>query len=196
MKSLDVMKSYIRDLKMNLLMYNGYELSLDSKRQSDALQFLRKNNKLIKYTKSLGGVLTGSRALKCYKLNNKYILERETHDWDFLITRDMAFKICDKFKIKYNLVDKFLTINSSFIRWDSAYSGVTRILPQDVQLIIVDELPEYKEVSKTKFADITYILGQKIDIIESLSNKNYPEYREIEKHESDLAEIIVKFNSI
>lgn len=202
MENLVEIKSYIRDIKMNLLMSSGYKITHDISRQSDSLQFLRRNNKLIKYTKSLGGVLTGSRALKCYKINNIPILERQTKDWDFIITREMAFKICNKFKIEYNLVDTVLSISSSFITWDSAYSATTRIIPQDVQLIIQDELPEYTQIRKTKLADLSYILNQKVDIIEEYNNSTIytrlrnSEYNNVEKHKKDLIDVVIKFNTL
>jgi hypothetical protein len=201
MDNFENIKSYIRDIKMNLLMSNGYKITYDISKQSDGLQFLRRNNKLIRYTKSLGGVLTGSRALRCYKINNIPILERQTKDWDFIITREMAFKICNKFKIEYNLVDTVLSIRSSFITWDSVYSGTTRIMPQDVQLIIKDELPEYTQIGKTKLADLSYILNQKINIIEEYNKKNnYSrlswESHNTEKHEKDLIDVVIKFNSL
>jgi hypothetical protein len=198
MKNFNEIKSHIRDIKMNILLSKDYKISQDIKKQSDGLQFLRRNNKLIRYTKSLGGVLTGSRALKCYKINDVPVLERQTKDWDFIITRDMAFKICNKFNIKYNLVDTVLTINSSFITWSSAYSATIRIMPQDVQLIIQDELPEYTQIDKTKLADLSYILNQKIEIIEDCinNNNNYRHHDTLDKHEQDLLEFIIKFNGI
>ena len=202
MENLGEIKSYIRDIKMNLLMSNGYKIAHDISKQSDGLQFLRRNNKLIRYTKSLGGVLTGSRALKCYKINNIPILERQTKDWDFIITREMAFKICNKFKIEYNLVDTVLSIRSSFITWDSAYLGTKRIMPQDVQLIIQDELPEYTQIGKTKLADLSYILNQKVDIIEEYNNSTIytklrnSEYNNVEKHKKDLIDVVIKFNTL
>jgi len=201
MENLGEIKSYIRDIKMNLLMSSGYKITHDISKQSDGLQFLRRNNKLIRYTKSLGGVLTGSRALKCYKINNTPILERQTKDWDFIITREMAFKICNKFNIEYNLVDTVLSIRSSFISWDSVYSGTTRIMPQDVQLIIRDELPEFKQIGKTKLAELSYILNQKVDIIEEYNKSIYSrlrnsEYYSIEKHKNDLIDVVIKFNAL
>jgi hypothetical protein len=201
MENLCEIKSHIRDIKMSLLISNGYKVTHDISKQSDALQFLRRNNKLIRYTKSIGGVLTGSRALKCYKINNAPILERQTKDWDFIITREMAFKICNKFNIEYNLVDTVLSIRSSFITWDSAYSGTTRIMPQDVQLIIRDELPEFTQIGKTKLAELSYILNQKVDIIEEYnksiySRLRYSEYDVIEKHKKDLIDVVIKFNTL
>jgi hypothetical protein len=201
MENLVEIKSYIRDIKMSLLMSNGYKITHDISKQSDGLQFLRRNNKLIKYTKSLGGVLTGSRALKCYKINNIPILERQTKDWDFIITREMAFKICNKFNIEYNLVDTVLSIKSSFITWDSGYSGTTRIMPQDVQLIIRDELPEFTQIGKTKLAELSYILNQKVGIIEEYNKSIYSRLRNsesdsIEKHKNDLVDVVIKFNAL
>jgi hypothetical protein len=198
MENLGEIKSYIRDIRINLVMSDSYKITHDISKQSDALQFLRRNNKLIRYTKSIGGVLTGSRALKCYKINNTPILERQTKDWDFIITREMAFKICNKFNIEYNLVDTVLSIGSSFISWDSAYSGTTRIMPQDVQLIIKDELPDFTQIGKTKLADLSYILNQKIDIIEEYNKSTSRLMRnsDIKKHEKDLIDVVIKFNTL
>ncbi len=198
MENLGEIKSYIRDIRINLVMSDSYKITHDISKQSDALQFLRRNNKLIRYTKSIGGVLTGSRALKCYKINNTPILERKTKDWDFIITREMAFKICNKFNIEYNLVDTVLSISSSFISWDSAYSGTTRIIPQDVQLIIKDELPDFTQIGKTKLADLSYILNKKIDIIEEYnkSTSRFLRNSDIKKHEKDLIDVVIKFNNL
>jgi hypothetical protein len=110
----------------------------------------------------------------------------------------MAFKICNKFNIEYNLVDTVLSIRSSIITWDSAYSGTTRIIPQDVQLIIKDELPDFTQIGKTKLADLSYILNQKIDIIEEYnkSTSRFLRNSDIKKHEKDLIDVVIKFNNL
>jgi hypothetical protein len=77
MENLVEIKSYIRDIKMSLLMSSGYKITLDISKQSDGLQF---------------------------------------------------------------------------------YSGTTRIMPQDVQLIIRDELPEFTQIGKTKLAELSNLM--------------------------------------
>jgi hypothetical protein len=92
-------KSFIRDLSLNLLT-NNYEIEVDtSKRFSNKIRMFIPNRKLIDYIIKSGGIMTGSRALRCFKLNGKYLLERKTKDWDFILTQQMAFEVCDKLHV-------------------------------------------------------------------------------------------------
>jgi hypothetical protein len=187
MSNLSEIKSYFRDIKMGFLM-SKYDVKIDDSNLNDNFHFLKKNRKLIEYANSIGAVLTGSRALSSYKINGKSIIDRKLNDWDFIITKEMAFDICDMFNIEYNLVDKVININSSWISWHSGYSSVpNRIGIQDVQLIIEDELPSYLNSSKYRIADFSYIIGHKIKSIEKGKDKG--------KHRVDLNKIIVKLNS-
>lgn len=187
MSNLSEIKSYFRDIKMGFLM-SKYDIKIDDSNLNDNFHFLKKNRKLIEYTNSIGAVLTGSRALSSYKINGKSMMDRKLNDWDFIITKEMAFDICDKFNIEYNLVDKVINVDSQWISWYPGYSTVlSRLGIQDVQLIIEDDLPSYLEASKYRIADFSYIIGHKIESIEMNKNK--------EKHKFDLNKIIVKLNS-
>lgn len=187
MNNLQEIKSYFRDIKMSFLMSN-YDMSIDDTNLSDKFHFLKKNRKIIQYTNSIGAVLSGSRALSSYIINGKSMLGRKPNDWDFIITKEMAFDICDRFDIDYNLVDKVINIDSQWISWYGSYSDIpSRLGIQDVQLIIEDELPSFIEGDKYKIADFNYIIGHKIESIERGKNKS--------KHKYDLNKIIVKLNS-
>lgn len=187
MNNLTEIKSYFRDIKMSFLM-SKYDINIDDSKLNDKFHFLKKNRKLIEYANTIGAVLTGSRAISSYTINGKSMLDRKPNDWDFIITRQMAFDICDKFDIEYNLVDKVINVNSEWIGWYFGYSSVpTRLGIQDVQLIIEDEFPTYIESKKYKIADFNYIIGHKIDSIERKKNRS--------KHKYDLNKIIVKLNS-
>lgn len=187
MSNLSEIKSYFRDIKMGFLM-SKYDIKIDDSNLNDNFHFLKKNRKLIEYANSIGAVLTGSRALSSYKINGKSMIDRKLNDWDFIITKEMAFDICDKFNIEYNLVDKVINVDSDWISWYPGYSTVpSRLGIQDVQLIIEDDLPSYLEASKYRIANFNYIIGHKIESIEMNKNK--------EKHKFDLNKIIVKLNS-
>lgn len=90
----EAFKSHIRDLSIDILS-NSSIITVDSKKRFDKWHFLKKNNSIIQYTLAIGGVLTGSRALRCYKYKGKHIFDRSANDWDILITEDMMFKIAD-----------------------------------------------------------------------------------------------------
>lgn len=187
MNNLTEIKSYFRDIKMSFLM-SKYDITINDDQLSDNFHFLKKNRKLIKYANEIGAVLTGSRAISTYTINGKSMLDRKPNDWDFIITKQMAFDICDKFDIEYNLINKVINIDSQWISWYFGYSSVpNRLGIQDVQLIIEDELPTFIQGEKYKIADFNYIIGHKIDSIERGKNKS--------KHKYDLNKIIVKLNS-
>jgi hypothetical protein len=182
-------KGYIRDLNLSLVMVD-HKIETDISKRKDKYQFLKKNYKLIKYITKNGGVLTGSRAIRCYSINNKQILDRHSNDWDFVITRDMAFKICDYFGMKYDL-SNFISVKGQ--RWTvhPSYSDSYRIGVVDVQMIIKEELPDYNEVAGIRISTLSYALGQKTQILFDCDDS-----REYEKHQNDLLQIITKFNSI
>jgi hypothetical protein len=186
------LKAYVRDINLNMLT-GGYDVQYDTSKSRSKFQFLKLNWKLIKYVTNLGGVLTGSRALKCCTINDRSMLDRRPNDFDFLITKEMAFKICDHFKFKYNLTDSVITIKKQ--RWtsyDHYGDNDTRYGAVDVHLIITDELPEFIEQNGIRITPFTYVINEKLKMIEDSSTKRY----EKQKHADDLSALTMRFNLI
>jgi hypothetical protein len=178
------LKSYIRDINLKLIT-DKYSITYDTKKSRSRFQFLKKNWELINYVTKLGGVLTGSRALKCYSINGVDILDRKAYDFDFLITKKMAFDICLKFNYSYNLTDNVITIKKQ--RWTSynSYNSDTKRYGfVDVDLLIVDELPDFVEMGGIRITSFTYIINEKLKLIT----------KKMDKHSSDLCNISMKFN--
>ena len=99
MSSVKEIKTFVRDINLTLLS-TSKKVDIDiSKRYCDKIRLFMPNRKLIKYVTEIGGVLTGSRALRCFKIDGKQMFDRYTHDWDFIVTPEMAFNICNKFDI-------------------------------------------------------------------------------------------------
>ena len=202
MSTLVEMRSFVRDLNLNLITSNQ-NIGIDiSKRYNDKIRWFMPNRDLISYIIKFGGVLTGSRALRCYKINGDYILDRKTKDWDFIITQDMAFKICERFDIDViPNIDKVISIKKQRRYVHPAYSDSFRIGPVDVQMIIKEELPEYTEINGIRISSLPYILNEKVKVIDELYDiiKNRPsisdEGREISKHLDDMTRLIIRFNS-
>ena len=95
-KSREDIKGYIRDLNLSLVV-GDHKVETDITKRKDKYQFLKKNWKVIKHVTKSGGVLCGSRSMRCYSIGGKQLLDRHSNDWDFIITKDMAFKICEHF---------------------------------------------------------------------------------------------------
>jgi hypothetical protein len=196
------MKSFVRDLNLNLITSNqNIEIDI-TKRYNDKIRWFMPNRNLISYIIECGGVLTGSRALRCYKINGDYILDRRTKDWDFIITQDMAFKICERFDIDMiPNIDKVISIKNQRAWRHPAYSEAYRVGPVDVQMIIKEELPEYTEINGIRISSLPYILNEKVKVIDELydivQNRSSisDERKEIGKHLDDMTRLIIRFNS-
>jgi hypothetical protein len=173
------------------MLTGGYDVQYDTSKSRSKYQFLKLNWKLIKYVTNLGGVLTGSRALKCCSINGKEMMDRRPNDFDFLITKEMAFQICDHFKFKYNLTDDVISIKKQLWTSYPDYSDdIIRHGSVDVHLIIVDELPEFIEQNGIRITPFTYVINEKLKMIEDNStNRN-----EKQKHADDLSALTMRFN--
>jgi hypothetical protein len=188
-KSREDIKGYIRDLNLSLLV-GDHKVETDITKRKDKYQFLKKNGKVIKHVTKSGGVLCGSRSMRCYSIGGKQLLDRHSNDWDFVITKDMAFKICEHFNMKYDL-SNVIAIKKH--RWTvhPGYSTSYRIGVVDVHLIVADELPDYNEIDGVRISTLPYVLNQKTKMLFDVDDS-----KEYEKHQNDLLQVITKFNSL
>ena len=207
MRYLNKIKAYMRDINLEILM-NSPDVKIDvSKRYCNKFRLFYPSRKLIKYVTNIGGVLTGSRAIRCYTISGKPILERRVNDWDFIVTLDMAFKICADMGIEeIPQVGGVISIKNQR-RWaHPSYQDAYRVGPVDVQLIVKEELPDHTEIDGVRIANFGYSVSQKIGLTTDLHNKlggKTPNHRVSEsideqyhKHISDMKEMIIKFNSL
>ena len=198
---LNTIKAYMRDINLEILM-NCPDVKIDiSKRYNNKFRLFYPSRKLIKYTTDIGGVLVGSRAIRCFTIDGKPILDRKVDDWDFIVTLDMAFKICDDMEIReIPQIDGVISIKNQR-RWAHPdYQDTYRVGPVDVQLIVKEELPDYNEIDGVRIANFGYSISQKIGMTTDLQSKITGRGGVIDeqyhKHISDLKEMIIKFNSL
>ena len=207
MSHLNEIKAYMRDINLDILM-NCPDVKVDiSKRYYNRFRLFYPSRKLINYVTKIGGVLTGSRAIRCFTIEGKSILERRVNDWDFIVTLDMAFKICADMKIEeIPQIGNVISIKNQR-RWAHPdYSDSYRVGPVDVQLIVKEKLPDYIEVDGVRITNFGYSVSQKIGLTTELHSKlagRTPNYRVVDsideqysKHISDMKEMIIKFNSL
>jgi hypothetical protein len=188
-KSREDIKGYIRDLNLSLLV-GDHKVETDITKRKDKYQFLKKNGKVIKHVTKSGGVLCGSRSMRCYSIGGKQLLDRHSNDWDFIITKDMAFKICEHFGMKYDLSN---VISIKKQRWTvhPSYSDSYRVGVVDVHLLVDEELPDYNEIDGVRISTLPYVLNQKTKMLFDVDDS-----KEYEKHQNDLLQVITKFNSL
>ncbi len=218
MSYLNEIKNYIRDINLEIVM-NNPDFKIDiSKRYYNRFRLFYPSRKLIKYVTNIGGVLSGSRAIRCYTIGGKPLLERRVNDWDFIVTLDMAFRICNDMGIEeIPQIGGVISIENQR-RWvHPTYSDSYRVDPVDVQLIIKSELPNYVEIDGVRIADFGYTVSEKVKLTSELEDKlgivdplkiphtktPYNDHwisakykKEHNKHISDLKEMIIKFNCL
>jgi hypothetical protein len=182
---------HIRDIKLNLLMSEN-TITIDPSKRKSKLTFLRPGYGLVKQLIKMGAIVTGSRALRCYQINGKQLFDRKPKDWDFIVTEKMAMKICDEQGVTYQ--DNSITVMKQMILFrDTAY-GDSRVVPTNIQLIVKDELPDYREVDGIRFSELSHIIDEKYKLV-------HPHHNSISgiilnKHDQDLRQIIARINNL
>jgi len=201
MNEFENIKAYIRDINLDIIMDKNNDVGIDiSRRYYNRFRLFYPSRKLIDCTFKNGGVLTGSRALRCYTISDKPILERRGADWDFIVTLDQAFKICDEMNInQIPSIGSTISIANQRAWRHPDYSDAYRVGPVDVQLIVSDELPDFKQIGSVRISDFGYTISNKINLLNDLNSKVKSDKdlrKEYNKHIEDLKQIIIKFNSI
>jgi len=181
-------KQEIRDLKIRLI-DSDLSIKVDTNRLPGFLYYLLPNRKIVKDMMNRGAILTGSRALKLYTLNNGIpLFDRAPNDWDFLITQKMLLEICDDYKVYETPKKGILTVRKPFFyTTDQDYGGnisENHYFKTDVHLIIKEELPTCQEVNGIKVANLTEILEFK----NSLQEKGVY----VDKNYRDLSQILIR----
>ena len=177
-------REHIRDIKLNLLMSDN-KITIDPNLRESKFTFLRPGYSLVKQLIKMGAIVTGSRALRCYKVNERQLFDRSPRDWDFIVTEKMAMKICDEHGVIYK--DDVIQVRKQMILFRDDLYGDSRIIPTNIQLIIKDEIPEYREVKGIKFIELSNILDEKLKLVGVY---------DINKHDVDLRKIIARFNNL
>lgn len=185
--NLNIVKSQIRKFTLDMTLEDKYDISFNKNRIHGFGIYFRKTYKIIKYINELGGVLVGSRALRGYMVGDKYLLDRKPQDWDFRITKKMAYKICEKFNIEFNFIKNNITIkNQVWTSHDAYNSSSTRHITCDIDLIIKEDLPSFKKYGKFNVSHLNDIINEKISLFENNGK---------EKHLKDLNRMMIKINS-
>lgn len=191
-------KKNIRDIQISLIDETCKIDLIPERRYNRKYRILMPNRKLIKSIIEIGGVLTGSRALKCYSINGVSMLDRKMADWDFMLDRKSAFKIASDHNIRIGISDNYISVNKE--RWwvYPAYTESYQYCPVNVHIIISDDIPKYKEKNGIKFTTPSYIISEKIKLIETNDYYNgkcvtSSLEKDLKKQISDLERIIVNF---
>ena len=186
-EEITTIKSHVRDINLGLLT-KDYKVKYDISQRYGVFQRFKKNWKLIKYVTEIGGVLTGSRALRCFTIDGNQLFRRKADDFDFLITEEMMYKISQKFGIYWNLTDKIISVKKQvWTFYDSYGDGETRYGSVEVHLIIKDNLTDFIEEDGIRLASFSSVLAEKLWFIDNLKKDN------ARKHFVDLTKIAINY---
>jgi len=181
-------QSLIRDIKLGVTT-GDYKVTIDTNRLPGYFYyFFNKKRRIVKDLLDRGIILTGSRALNCYKLNGKPLLNREPNDWDFVISKDQLLEICRDYNIyDFDLNKTQYLLDRSFATFSSGYGGESHWFPCFIQLIIKDELqPSSQLENGWKIATLESIIDSKMELAKLFDSK----------HQHDLNNIIVNTHSL
>lgn len=181
-------KTLQRELKLGQISESN-SITIDNKKGLPRNSyFWWKNRKIIKEFLKRGYILSGSRALNCYRVNGKSLLDRIPRDWDFLITKEQFIDICKENKIyDFDFNSKSYIIKKHFSVIHNSYGDNTVLIPTEIELFIKDTLPESIEYNGMRFATLDGIIDCKLDLIDRNINPD--------KHRKDLNNIYVNINS-
>lgn len=160
-------KKHIRDINLDIIQ-DRYKITLHPEdRYNKKIRFRMPNRKIVRYLTEIGAVLTGSRALKCYRFDGIRILDRKMEDWDFLITPEMAMKVASEFRIEWDLVSPIISVKGHRYTVHPAYSSPYRSGVVDVHMIVTEDFPTVREKNGIRFSDPAYIINEKMKIVEN-----------------------------
>ena len=191
-------ESSLRNLKINSIENQVFDLEF----KKPFFRFLYQGYSTVDKIRDLGGIITGSRALKCYYLNKKCLLSRKPNDWDIILQKDSFLKFCVDNEIDISFKEKYLSVNfrKGYSVFTNAYTndGLSRVFPHHFHIISMDELPPFNETSDGYRIDkVENIFQFKLSFIEpAIMNSLNLNNDSFKKHISDLMELKLKLSSI
>jgi hypothetical protein len=90
--------SLVRDIKLGITT-GDYKITINTTDLLGTSYSIFKKRKIVKDILDRGIILVGSRALNCYRVNGKKVINRKPNDWDFVLTKDQFLEICRDYKI-------------------------------------------------------------------------------------------------
>jgi hypothetical protein len=143
--------------------------------------------------KKVGGILTGSMALKGYKWGDEKVINRSSNDWDFILTREQLWNFFKLEKISdLDLDSNVYSLNKSILTFYDSYSDCpddhTYIFNGKIDIIVKDDV-QYTEYNGWKVCNFLDIWLNKCDLI----NENHYLTRSIYKHEKDINYLKLNF---
>ncbi len=189
-------KVFLRDFKIKEICEHSSNEFKVLRPKKGLFNFIYKGWRTIDELSNLGGIITGSQALKLYTFNGQPLLQRKAEDWDIILNRDNFLKFCGLNNLNKFYYDKNrISINIQKGIWIGDYgytiSEPKYIFKHDIDLITKDKMPEYFQVGKYKIATIESILNEKLNYINDSLKANII----CSKHIEDCNSIVSKIQA-
>jgi hypothetical protein len=200
---LNDMTSTMRNLKLSSLL--GNSLINTETPKKPFWSFLKSRSyERVRELNEMGGIITGSRALKYYKINGVPLLKRKAKDWDIILNRSAFFKFCSDNSLSKLMYEKgFIQVdfNSGIFLGTDSYNSERWLLRKDFDIISKDETDDiYIEIDGYKISTLESIINEKMSFIQNdlggwIKSANYEDTTN-GKHLSDCVEIMVKLTAL
>lgn len=142
----------------------------------------------------LGGIITGSRALKFYHYNGAPLLDRSCDDWDIIIPKGSLMQFCTMNKIfNVNFNQEVIRVNFNtgmFTGYNSYSDSAEYIFKHEFDILAKEKLPEFNQIGIYRIAKLETILDEKIKLIKESSCKSIRQFDT--KHFMDCNEVMMK----
>jgi len=193
-----VLESFIRDLKINQFTGDNNIGLIPIRRK-----FFSRSQKMLDQLCDLGGIITGSFALKHYTIFDQPLLDRKINDFDVIISRDSFLKFCKEKNFKRSTYDKdrlVMNINTGLYIGSYGYTSKTPsyLFGKTFDIIVKDDTSQFNQVGKYRIATIENILSEKLKLFKYDLQycRLYVFSRSISsKHLDDIIESMVKIFS-
>lgn len=186
-------RTFLRDFKIQEVMQEtGNQFQILEPKKS-FWSFLWRGNKTKEQLNSLGGIVTGSRALSMYRFNGEPIITRKSRDWDYLLDKRSFMKFCglnNLTDLKYEHDRITLNLTTGYYIFDAGYGShdPRYLFRHDFDIIAKEQMPLHIQVGEYRVATLESIIEEKLKIIEN-------DKWEAGKHLSDCIQIMSKLEA-
>lgn len=177
------MVNLVRDIKLKLI---NSDVTINTSELPGAFYFIFKR-RLIKDLLKIG-ILTGSRALKCYRIDGKKIINRKCNDWDFILSEKELiefFRDNKIFNFELGRAEYYITHSLMTFYGDYGSSDI-EIIPCKIN-IFVKNCDNFIKKDGIKFATLPEIIDSKVKSSKDMTKTS--DFRV--KHRNDINNIFL-----
>lgn len=185
------MQPFMRELRIRSVTHDGVFTCRRPRR--GLLSPLHKGHRIVDRLCRMGGIITGSRALKYHRLGDRPLLDREPGDWDILVDKATLYRFCAETGmtgVEYHDDRLILQISTGLYTGLQGYtSRPSYLFRHDIDLMAREDLPPFVQCGPHRVATVESVLATKMRSVE-MGTVAYEQ-----KHMEDCFSVMAKFRA-